>query len=204
MKKIIKTSEMVFTCGMTGSGKTFAMKQYLKGYANAIVLDLKGTFEFEDLDVPIFDKLKDLESFGKGKAIYRPCFQELNKEYYEKFFEWVYFRQNTICYIDEIMALSDNPTYIPIYAKAILTRGRERNTAIWGATQRPKTIPLVYMSEATHLFIFRLNLEADKKRVMEIIPYDEIMQNIEKRQFWYYNIEMDKPVLSKLVERKGA
>jgi len=188
---------------MTGSGKTFCNKVYLAGYPNVIVLDTKGTFNWEQVeDCPVVEKIKDLENYQGGKIIYRPCFEELDKEYYEAFFKWCYDIKNVIVYVDEIMSISDNASYIPKFAKAILTRGRERNTALWGATQRPKTIPLVYMSEATHFFIFKLNLEADRKRVMEIIPHNEIMQDISKREFWYFNTEMNKPRLAKLVPKE--
>jgi hypothetical protein len=195
----IKNNEHVFTCGMTGSGKSVLNKVYLAGYPNVICLDTKGDVEWDEAgDIPIFDELADLIKFGEGKAIYRPRFEELNTEYYEKFFEWVYYRMNTIVWIDEIMSISDNAHYIPKYAKAILTRGRSRNTAIWGATQRPKTIPLVYMSEASHFFIFRLNLEADRKRVMEIIPHEEINQMIPPFKFWYYNHRLETPIKAQL------
>lgn len=207
MKNSIKTDEHVFICGQTGSGKSFLKQAYLSGYKNVISLDLKGKLTYKPFldDVPVIHNLAELMEVGEGKYIYRPRFEEIETtEYIEKFFEWIYERQNTICDIDEIMAVgelgSKDGSYIPRYAKAILTRGRERNTTIWGATQRPKTIPLVYMSEATHFFIFSLKLEADRKRVQEIIPYDEVLQEIPKHthQFWYYNDRMDKPVKASL------
>jgi hypothetical protein len=203
--KKIQLGEHVFGCGMTGSGKTFTLENYLVGERNVIVHDTKGTFSWKGLSEDIIiDNLNDLQYFKEGKAIYRPRFEELEKEYYEEFYKWIYFRQNCIVYQDEIMSVSDNSTYVPMYAKAILTRGRERKTSMWGATQRPKTIPLVYMSEATHFFIFKLQLDADRKRVQEIIPHDEILVDIPKRQFWYFNTEMDKPVLARLVPKEGG
>lgn len=201
MKNAIRTDEHVFIAGQTGSGKSFLKQAYLSGYKNVISLDLKGKLTYKPFldDVPVIDNLEDLMKVGEGKYIYRPRFQEIeDTSYIERFFEWIYNRQNTIVDIDEIMALTEmsGSNYIPRYAKAILTRGRERNTALWGATQRPKTIPLVYMSEATHFFVFSLKLEADRKRIQEIIPYPEIMEEIQKHthQFWYYNDRMDKPI----------
>jgi len=202
----IKNDEHVFIAGQTGSGKSFLKQAYLSGYKNVISLDLKGKLTYEPFlyDVPVFDNLDDLMKVSDGKYIYRPKFEEIETPaYVEKFFEWIYYRQNTICDIDEIMALTElggGTNYIPRYAKAILTRGRERNTTIWGATQRPKAIPLVYMSEATHFFIFSLKLADDRKRVQEFIPYPEIMQEIPKHthKFWYYNDKMDSPVKARM------
>lgn len=200
MKTIIKTDEHCFVCGQTGSGKTMLKQAYLSGYDNVISLDLKGTLSYEPFlyDVPVIDNLADLMKVGGGKFIYRPKFEEMETtEYVEKFFQWIYDRQNTICDIDEIMALSTigGQNYIPKYCKAILTRGRERNTAIWGATQRPKTIPLVFMSEVTHYFIFSLKLLIDRQRVQEFIPYPEILNTLQKssHSFYYFNDEMERP-----------
>jgi hypothetical protein len=201
LKNTIKNDEHVFIAGQTGSGKSFLKQAYLSGYKNVISLDLKGKLTYEPFinDVPVYDNLEDLMKVGEGKYIYRPRFEELeDTSYVEKFFEWIYHRQNTICDIDEIMALNEmgGSNYIPRYAKAILTRGRERQTTIWGATQRPKTIPLVYMSEASHYFIFSLKLQDDRRRVQEFIPHSEIMEEIPKKthKFWYYNDDMDRPV----------
>lgn len=202
MKNVIKNDEHVFIAGQTGSGKSFLKQAYLSGYKNVISLDLKGKLTYQPFldNVPVIDNLDDLMQVGEGKYIYRPRFEEIETtEYVEKFFQWIYERQNTICDIDEIFALTEmgsrDGSYIPRYAKAILTRGRERQTTIWGATQRPKTIPMVYMSEATHFFIFSLKLEADRKRIQELIPHDEILETIPKQthKFWYYNDTMDRP-----------
>lgn len=207
MKNAIKNDEHVFICGQTGSGKSFLKQAYLSGYKNVISLDLKGKLTYDPFvaDVPVIDNLDDLMKVGEGKYIYRPRFEEIeNTDYIEKFFEWIYHRQNTICDIDEIMAVgelgSKDGNYIPRYAKAILTRGRERQTTIWGATQRPKTIPLVYMSEASHYFIFSLKIADDRKRVQEFIPYPEILQEIPRHthQFWYYNDKMDNPIKARM------
>lgn len=202
----IKNDEHVFICGQTGSGKSFLKQAYLSGYENVISLDLKGKLTYEPFlyDVPVFDNLEELMGVGEGKYIYRPKFEEIeNTDYIEKFFEWIYMRQNTICDIDEIIALSEigGQGYIPRYAKAILTRGRERKTTIWSATQRPKTIPLVYMSESSHYFIFSLKLLDDRKRIQEFIPHDEILNEIPKKthKFYYYNDDLDRPELARLV-----
>ncbi len=202
MKQIL-TTEHVFICGRTGSGKTFLAKNYLAGYDNVIALDTKGTLIWEQAgEVPIFEHLDDLMNFKEGKAIYRPSFDELDNDHYERFFKWIYYRMNTIVWIDELMSIS-NTSYIPQYLKAILTRGRERNTSAWCLTQRPKTVPLVTMSEATHFFVFSLNLETDRQRVNEFIGTKDIIDIIPKKyEFWYYNVEAEKPVLAKLVIKK--
>ena len=201
-KPQIKLGDHVFTCGQTGSGKTYLTQAYTAAFENVVVYDTKGMFNWGGFvkDVPVFESLKELMEFKQGKCIYRPNINELNKEYYERFFEWIYWRKNCWVNCDELMSFTDT-TYIPFYLKAIYTRGRERNTSVWGCTQRPKTIPLVCMSEATHYFIFSLKLLADRKRVQEFIPHDEILEEIQRdsHQFYYYNDKLDKPIKAKLV-----
>lgn len=196
----IEDGQHVFIAGMTGSGKTVLAKYYLAGEENVIIFDTKATFTYEDIipNIPIFDNLNDLMKFKEGKAIYRPRFQELNNEFYETFFNWIYQRRNTIVLVDELMSFTTQ-TYLPEGLKAILTRGRERHTSAWCCTQRPATIPIVCMSEATHYFIFRLNVFADRERLKKSIGCEEFMEVLPKFVFWYYNTALDKPIKSKLV-----
>lgn len=199
-KRDIKIGQHVFIAGMTGSGKTVVAKYYLAGEDNVIIFDTKGEFDYSDIlpNIPVFETLSELMKFEEGKAIYRPRFEELNKEYYEAFFKWIYFRKNTIVLVDELMSFTTQ-TYIPEYLKAILTRGRERRTSAWCCTQRPATIPIVCISEATHYFIFRLNVFSDRERLKNSIGCEEFMQVLPQYVYWYYNIGMDKPIKSKLI-----
>lgn len=201
-KTIIKPSEHVGIFGRTGTGKTVLAKLYSQSIPNVIVLDTKGTFVWEGVgEIPVFERLADLMKFQEGKAIYRPIHSEMTKEFYERFFEWIYIRKNTTVLVDELMSFATN-TYCPEYLKAILTRGRERNTNAFLCTQRPKTIPLVCISELTHFFVFSLNVEDDRKRIMEVVGAKEFLQIPPKHYFWYYNVEMDRPYMATLKIKK--
>jgi hypothetical protein len=209
----IKQSEHVFICGRTGSGKTFLAETYLAGFPNVVVLDTKGFVDWNLAGFPpVYDSLSELvKNVKDGKAIYRPNPFEMDMEFYDKFFEWVYERQNTIVYIDELMSIATS-SQIPFFLKAILTRGRQRNTACWSLTQRPSGIPIICMSEATHFFVFDLNIKEDRDRLKKITG-NEIMdykpselckingKNMEY-PFFYYNYKMDKPNLSEMTRRR--
>jgi DNA helicase HerA-like ATPase len=196
----IETSEHVFIAGMTGSGKTFLAEQYLNGFKNVVVLDTKGFFNWDSAEeeIPIYTTLEELieKHQGDGKAIYRPIFQELNQEYYNMFLQWIYRRQNTIVVIDELMEVAPSPRTYPEYLKGILTRGRQLNIGCWCLTQRPKDIPMIAMSEATHFFIFRLQLFEDRERIAKVIGYSEVLENAGKLKdfiFWYFNTTATRP-----------
>lgn len=201
----IKTSEHVFVAGRTGSGKTFLARKYLCQYPHVVVLDTKGMTDWPEVprsELTLVTKLEQLGDVDTPKIIYRPGWDEMTDEYYNEFFRWVYRRKNTIVWVDEAMSVTPNPHKIPDYYKAILTRGRERNTAVWSLTQRPSGIAQIIMSEATHFFIFDLNLPQDREKIVDVTGATEIYQKPGKYKFWYYNVAREKAILAQLVERR--
>jgi hypothetical protein len=184
---------------MTGSGKTFLAKAYLSGYDNVIVLDTKEDFSFEpflkDDQYTYYYTLSELQEHKQGIAIYRPIVEEMNEDSYDDFFKWVYRRKNTIVYVDEVVDVARSSLTVPFYAKAIIQKGRSRNTAMWASTQRPKNIPIIFMSEATHYFIFALKMSGDRERLYEVIQDRKILEPLkkEKHEFWYYTDTMETP-----------
>ncbi len=193
---LIKANEHVFVAGRTGSGKTFLAKKFLAQYPNVVVLDTKGMLDWNELlpeEKTIVTSLAKIGEAKTDKIIYKPRWQEMDFEVYNRFFKWVYQRKNTIVWVDEVMAVCPNPFKIPDFYKAILTRGRELNIAVWSLTQRPSGIPQIVISEATHLFIFDLNMEQDRNKLTEITGYDEFETRPGKFHFWYADIREEKP-----------
>jgi hypothetical protein len=192
----------VFIAGMNGCGKSQLAQIYLNGVENVVLHDTRGTEHWEKLSgEKVYTRLDDLmKHHAEGKAIYRPRFEELTEEFYEAFYKWIYFRKNTTVWIDELMNVCKSALNMPYYLKGIYTRGRSRNTSAWGLTQRPANIPMLAMSEATHYFVFKLNLKQDRQRMFDIIGQDEVLTiPPEMYSFWYYNTKkMDKPILAKL------
>lgn len=208
MAVVIKPSEHVFIAGRTGSGKTFLARKYLNRYKNVVALDTKGTLvwpEVPEEELTLVTRLADLGGVKTPKIIYRPDWQEIELEFYNEFFRWCYMRGNTIVWIDEAMSVCPNPMRIPDYYKAILTRGRELQVAAWSLTQRPSGIPQVIMSEATHFFVFDLNMPQDRAKLAEVTGAEELLEKPSTKygdySFWYYNVNRDRAVPARLVER---
>ena len=208
-RKIKKLSlaqdEHIFIAGRTGTGKTFlvhAMANDIADRVSVFVHDTKGTSAFDDY--PIFEELSDLqkakESKEPGIIVYRPIFQELEMEYYNQFYEWVYNRKDCVLIIDEAMQVCENPKKYPQYLKGIMTRGREYNIAAWVCTQRPKTLPLFLLSEASKFFVFELNLKEDRQRLVEITGREEFMdRELCEYCFHYFDIKKNEYFVGKVV-----
>lgn len=202
----IKKGEHVFIAGRTGSGKTFLTKRYLQNVHPVYALDVKKTLDWQNVpedDIDYLDRLEKVTKSRKKKVIYQPHWDEMKPEFYNEFFKFIYKKEETTIWVDETMGIGTAMKF-PEYYKALLTRGRELGISVWSCTQRPATIPIISMSEATHLFIFDLNMKKDRVRIAEIAGEEEFLKLPGKYVFWYYNmVDSSKPIRAKLVEKGG-
>jgi len=213
----ITREESVFIAGGTGSGKSALTEIYLAGsnFPHVVKIDTKGEYyERKTLGIPAWKglvegedyqvvfKLKDLEFADKPKIIYVPDYDEQEFQYYDAFFKWIYERQNTTVWVDELMSICDNPHKIPRMMKAVYTRGRSRRTCVWACSQRASEIPNIILSNTQVFFIFQMNLESDRKKLVMMTDQKEFMIKPEKYFFWFYKIGNNKPVLATLKMRE--
>lgn len=85
----------------------------------------------------------------------------------EAFFQYVFDGKRRRVYVDECSSLLGE-VRPNAYLKWCLTQGRELGISTVCATQRPVSIPVITMSEASKMYIFRLNWRDDQKRVEEL------------------------------------
>lgn len=199
----IPHDQHVFIAGRTGSGKTWLARKYLAGYEHVFVLDTKGTLDWPEVpreEITIVKHLKDVLKVKTPKCIYKPVPEELELDFYDQFFKFIYNRGNTIVWIDEVMSVTPNSQKIPFWYKAILTRGRELGVAAWSLTQRPAGINLLPISEASHIIAFDLNLPQDRKRLAEVSGAPEFLEKPGRYKFYYYNVQNNKAILAQLKE----
>lgn len=176
--------------GMTGSGKSTLARLLLEPYQFVAVIDPKGLLNWQG-----YERLTTLREVVKSKAdkiIYAPEAHELRDErFIDAFFAWVYHRKNTFLYVDEVYAVSYR-NEIPPHYHSILTRGRERGNGLLSATQRPMLIPTVIMSESENWYVFRLNMEGDRKKIEQTIGLSqEQIQALSKRVFYFVKADED-------------
>ncbi len=181
----IARDEHVFIAGKTGSGKTTLAMFLLFNLKRLIVVDNKDTltaWELENDSAAERIKLKD----GKDIRI-----RVIQRQPAIELLELAYQTGDITIYIDEMSALVPPRSKPPQAVYDILQRGRSRNISVWVSTQRPTLIPLESMSEATHFFIFRLNLQKDRDTISANAGIRPILPVPDKHGFYYINDATD-------------
>lgn len=157
--------------GQTGSGKTTLARVLLRSRRYVVVIDPKGLLAWPEYKV--YRSLATLTKAKEERLIYRPSWQELqDPDELEAFFSWVYQRRNCTLYVDELFGICQGEVYPPHFG-ACLTRGRELGIDVWSATQRPKRVPQVALSESEHYYVFYLKLSQDRERVRDLTGIDD-------------------------------
>jgi len=189
------TDRAVFV-GQTGSGKTTLARVLLRSRPWVVVLDVKGTLAWKEYK--LVRRLKHLPARPEEapRVIYRPTHEELRSDaVMDALAWWVYERGNTTFYVDELYGyLEPFGGGIAPGLHACLTRGRERGVEVWCSTQRPFRIPLSVLSESEHVYVFRLKVKEDRKRVEEVTGLDEALIATLPKHLFYYCPQDGDPV----------
>lgn len=202
----IPVDEHVFVAGMTGTGKSFLCESYLAGYPSVIKLDTKNVVDErrrkgetqwrgleENKDFCVVRNLYELPDCETRKIIYAPPYDEQTQENYESFFDWVFRRENTIVWVDEMTDIG-TASFFPRNLKRIYVQGRSKGVAMWACTQRPSGIPVISMANSRHFFIFDLNMPDDRKKIASITGQPDFLELPTGYNFWYYRMGERKAV----------
>lgn len=198
----IKRSDRVFIVGKTGSGKTTLATTLLARLPWVVILDPKHQFSFDQgrkrrSDILITKSLAEADKHDEPyPIIYRPDVREARGGC-EDFWGWIWDRENTIVYVDEVTSVSPTVNMPYGYQRAI-QQGRGKNIGVWSATQRPARIPTNLLTEAEHVFAFELRALNDLKRMAEYTDPIIIEERVKGYDFYYYGVrEKDVLLLNK-------
>lgn len=209
----IGVDKHVGIAGQTGTGKSVLAEIYLAGVTevDVVKLDTKGeVYErrkkkepiwrglVEGKDYTVVERLEELDDVRTRKIIYAPIFEEQELEYYDALMKWVYMRENTTLWIDELMEVCPSHFKYPPYLKGIMTRGRSKNVAVWACTQRPADIPAIVFGNCSHFFIFDMNLPQDREKMAKITGASRFLEKPGFRYFWYFESGWDEPIKATL------
>lgn len=203
----LKYNDRVLFVGKTQSGKTYAAGLLLSGFERLIVLDPKGllgdayrkraglySWNLTDIDSPDGPAVaRSLRDGGPGRLrIPVPTHVDDEEAYFDAWLGFAYRIQHVTVYIDEVMGVTSG-TRPPRWLRLLYSRGAERNTGVWAATQLPTGIPRVIKTESDWYFLFRLT-DPDDQDTMARKFGAIARRKLDKRQFFLYHDTMDGPL----------
>lgn len=184
--------------GRTGSGKT-SLARYLMQRRNNqhwVILNPKHTAGYKSLPDAVVMDGWNAKKFARALQEHR--FVVLNFRTLELTND---FMDAVLNYIhetyDNIGICCDELYYLHKNGEAgngligILTRGRERKQTFLGLVQRPKRISLFIFSESDYIVGMALNLEGDRKRMVEASGDRSFLPPLPKYHWVWYTVDAD-------------
>jgi hypothetical protein len=205
----ISTDERVFLTGKTDSGKTYAARYFLEDVERLVVLDPKVSDSIRKWRLAPWDKDAQ-RALMNGKPVRARVIFPITEDP-ENFWNEILFHcwnaGNVTIYIDEVYLLKPEGGGFPRYLSLAYTTGRERGVGTWASSQRPAFVPMVLMSEAEHVFGFRLNREDDRITLAKNThpAMGQEIPSADPNGFRYWNVHQDAPIyLPRLDTEHGA
>lgn len=175
--------------GTTGSGKTSLLQRLISTRHYAIVIDSKHELKWQGFRIcrDWGDVDRDIDK-PTSHVIYRPPEGEAGRIAIRSLLAKVYRQHNWDIAIDEIYSLGyGHVQSFPQEYTTLLTRGRSRGISVWTCSQRPRAVPLVGFTEATHVFVFELSSKQDRAHVAQMFGVDGLDKPLSDHDFIYYN-----------------
>lgn len=196
---LIKPGTRTTIAGRTGSGKT-SLARYLmekRSRQHWVVFNPKHTAGYKSLPDNVVLQKWDARKFDKVISEHRFVIlnfakDELKHEYMDAIINYIHESYDGIGFcFDELYYMHKNMEpgegMIGLY-----TRGRERGQSVLGLVQRPKRISLFCFSEADYICGMALNLENDRKRMVEATGDESFIHSLPKYVWRWYNVDADK------------
>jgi ABC-type dipeptide/oligopeptide/nickel transport system ATPase component len=198
----IRKNERVAFVGKTGSGKTFAARLLTAPIERLVVFDSKGTLKDDETwNLEEWNK-RTAKRLKQGKPI-RVRIPTPISGYWEPYFKTCYDAEDCTIYIDELYGVLGARRAPGQYLTALYTRGRELGIGVWAATQRPTWVPLFALSESDWIYVFRLQLDTDKKRMAEIIG-EQARRELKDHQVLVFHQSWEQPRYYARIQAKDS
>lgn len=182
--RLPRIDERLTILGTTGSGKTTLASWVLSlapfDRMPYIAVDYKGDDLLGQLNVEEL-KLSDRIPNRPGLYIVHPL--PSDDDVMEEWLWKVWAKGNTGLFIDEAYLLPDKKAL-----KNILAQGRSLRIPVIAASQRPARVQRSLFTEASHISVFRLLDERDKKTVSEFTPPGMIDNRLPRYNSYWYNV----------------
>ena len=205
-------NEDLVICGSKGSGKSYLANELLKSFNNITCIVWDYNFQFHDARSMLFHTLEELlevfDQAKRGRYILQPY--DKSQQAFEDLCDAVFERGNCVLFLDELHLFTSKQSIIKPFQNLILS-GRPRGVSVISISTRPAQIPNAVLSNASHVFCFRLNIESDVKfleswmgsEVWQLMPVDKRQKMKEapvlpEHTFYYRNQSSPNGVIGKV------
>jgi len=203
--------DLVIT-GAKNSGKSYLANTILKSLNNITVFVWDFNYQFHDARSMLFNDLDELlavyDNAKKGRYILQP--HQKDKPAFEKFCNAIFERGNIVAIFDELHLMTSKQAILKPFNNLILS-GRPRGISCVSISTRSASLPNNVLSNAQHVFAFRLNLQSDVEfleqwmgeGVWQLLPKDKRkkLQNepeLPEHTFYYRNQDAKTGVIGKV------
>ena len=208
----IAYEEKIVIVGASGSGKTYLANVLLKSLNGISVWVYDFNSQFHSSRAMVFHDLTEMlevyDSAQRGHYIFQPHLNDENT--FRRFNAEAFKRGNLVLIEDEIHTFLSKQKQNKEFNQVILS-GRPRGISVVSISSRPASCPNNVLSNAKHVFAFKLNLESDLKFLESYLGHDVwIIMNKDKRArlkeeaeleehtFFYRDMDKDHGVIGKV------
>ena len=198
--------------GSKGSGKSYLANQIMKSLNGISVWVYDFNFQFHSSRAMLFHDMNELlkvyDSAKRGHYILQP--HNNSVETFKQFCSEGFKRGNLVLIMDEAHSFLTKLRQLKEFNDIILS-GRPRGISCITLSSRPASLPNNVLSNAKHVFAFKLNLESDVKflegylgnDVWILMPPDKRARlkdepALEQYTFFYRDLDLDHGVLGKV------
>mgnify|MGYP000111933369 CR=1 FL=1 len=156
--------EKIVIVGASGSGKTYLANEIMKGLNGISVWVFDPNYQFHSSRAMVFHDLSEMlkvyDSAKRGHYILQPHQNDENT--FRRFCSEGFKRGNLVLIMDEAHSFLTKQKQLKEFNNIILS-GRPRGISCVTLSSRPASLPNNVLTNAKHVFAFKLNLESDVK-----------------------------------------
>jgi DNA helicase HerA-like ATPase len=198
--------------GSKGSGKSYLANQLLKGLNGIHVWVYDFNQQFHSSRAIVFNDLTKMlevsDSAKRGHYILQP--HDNSENTFRRFCEEGFKRGNLVLMMDEAHSFLTKQKQLKEFNNIILS-GRPRGISCITISSRPASLPNNVLTNAKHVFSFKLNLESDVKflegflgsDVWVLLPPDKRHKlkdepQLPEHTFFYRDMDTDNGMIGKV------
>lgn len=167
--------------GQTGSGKSYFVKKQLQDIKkNLTIFDFEAEYKLKKSKF-----ISHYSEFLENQFDHNTILRYLYFDDYYKTMEYLRHCKNYIFVIEELNKIADSRKF-PDSLKDITLTHRHRNAVVYLITQSPTCIPTLQLTNATHIFLFKLEraeLENLKRKIFISELQIETVSRLKQGQF---------------------